>query len=244
MTMMSTVSKDCAECGQPFTFESPKGRFNVVVERMITLCETCSRQASADRERDDERQRQEDQRRQAQVWADRRMRQTNIPRELRGLTIDTSAGPAAQAAAAWGAGLINGLVLAGPVGTGKTYLAAAAAWARLQRQSVLWSSVPTLVAKSFNPADRAEVAAVLTAGRKSLVLDDLDKVKPGDWVAAQLFSAIDSRITEGSGLLITTNLKISEIADRLGEQFGEAIASRIAGYCRIVTVHGQDRRLA
>jgi DNA replication protein DnaC len=92
---------------------------------------------------------------------------------------------------------------------------------------------------SFTDEGRAEAVRVLT-GAGAVVLDDLDKCRPTDYGREQLFAAVDAREQAEAPLLVTTNLTPSEI----GEQFGDALMSRLAGYCRVVEVGGDDQRLA
>ena len=157
---------------------------------------------------------------------------------------DAPAGPL-QGAQAWGRGDADGLLLAGPVGVGKTWLAAAAAWERLERAPVRWFSVPTLFARlslGFADDGRQDALNVL-AGKRALVLDDIDKVRASEYAAEQLFCAIDNRVTAGAQLLITTNLALSTLAGRFPEPYGEAIVSRLAQHCEAFALEGQDRRL-
>lgn len=173
-------------------------------------------------------------------------RDSTIPKALQAIpfaSLDQAGNEAAFAAAEhWAQGELGGLVLTGPVGVGKTTLAAAAAWAR--RFPAQWASIPAVIAKSFGDDEARRQAAVALTDGRSIVLDDIDKVKAGDWVAAQLFTAIDSRISEGAPLLVTMNLNVGELAQAIGGRFGEAIASRLAGYCEIHEMVGQDRRLS
>ncbi len=65
-------------------------------------------------------------RRAADVLSRRRAR-SGMPPELRGLMLPDGGSGAERAAAAWAACRLNGIVLTGPVGVGKTHTAAAAA---------------------------------------------------------------------------------------------------------------------
>ena len=172
---------------------------------------------------------------------------SGIPKLLRGLTWDTVNGKPPELVAAarnWATGDVQGLVMCSPVGVGKTYLAAVAAWARLERGlPVRWFYVPALFAQlklGFgDPRHDAAVDALI--GCSALVLDDIDKVRPSDYAAEQLCCAIDTRVTAGKPLLITTNLELPELAARFPN--GEAIVSRLVGYCEAFTLTGRDRRL-
>ena len=136
-------------------------------------------------------------------------------------------------------------MLVGPVGVGKTWLAAAAAWALLERKAVRWFSVPTLFARiglAFADEARQDALNVL-AGTQALVLDDIDKARATDYAAEQLFCAIDNRVTAGAPLLITTNLELDALAARFPQPYGEAIVSRLAQHCEAFALEGADRRL-
>lgn len=230
----ATATRRCVECANGFEFTPAKG--DGLAARMANAtrrtCDSCI----------DRLERQE---REAEAHArcQRHLDASGLPRRFRGLSFDdfeiggnTSAFAAARE---WADGKLDGLMLFGPLGVGKTTLAAAAINVRLQRQPVQWASVPSLIAESFGDQQAKERAARILTGSRPLVLDDLDKVKPNEWVASQLFAAIDNRLTAGTGLLVTTNLRNSEIA----ATFGEAIASRLKGYCALREMTGPDRRL-
>lgn len=135
----------------------------------------------------------------------------------------------------------GGMCLWGAVGTGKTRLAATAAWSRLQRWDVRWVSMPVLIAQlgaAFNDKARKDAISVLS-GKGALILDDLDKINPSEWAINQVFAAIDTRLQAGAALLITTNLP----PDQIGDKFGDAVMSRVAGL-DVYELPGRDNRLA
>lgn len=135
----------------------------------------------------------------------------------------------------------GGLCLLGSTGVGKSALAKSAAYERLRHAPVRWVSLALLVAELSNFEDRQarHRATRILTGRGALVLDDFDKVNVTDWLASQLFAAIDGRIEAGAALLVTTNLTPAELRDK----FGDAIYSRLEGYCRMVELPGPDYRL-
>jgi DNA replication protein DnaC len=172
-----------------------------------------------------------------------RIARSGLPRDLRRLSLlGAYSQEAASAARDWSSGDIRGLCLTGPTGVGKTWLAAAAAWARLQNYSVKWVSVARLMTQlraGFGSEMKANADAIV-AGSGAIVLDDLDKANPSEFGREILFAAVDNRVEEGSQLLVTTNLPLS----KLGNKLGEPIASRLAGYCVSIRMQGEDRRLA
>jgi DNA replication protein DnaC len=135
------------------------------------------------------------------------------------------------------------LVLTGGIGRGKTRLAAAACWTRLEHWPCKYASVARAMSKlSGSLTDEGRIEAVrIFSGNGAAVLDDLDKCRTTDFGREQLFSAIDGRQQAGAPLLITTNLAPNEI----GEVFGEPLMSRLAApFSRVVEVGGQDWRVA
>lgn len=141
-----------------------------------------------------------------------------------------------------------GLLLTGPVGTGKTTIAAAAAMDFMRREgsSLKWFSAAAIMNRlsgGFNDPRRAEMLAALDDTRGALVLDDLDKTRPTSYGAEPLFVAIDSCISNRRPLIATTNLSPSKIAAHWPEEIGAPMLSRLMGYCEAHTVSGEDRRL-
>lgn len=171
-----------------------------------------------------------------------RIDRSELPGPLLGLSInDAIQGAATDAAWKWAHGELPGLCLTGPVGVGKTWLAAAATWHRLQTYGVRWVSAARLMAQlrsGFNSKAKAKADEIIT-GAGAIVLDDLDKVSPTDYAREVIFAAIDGRVEEGAPVLVTTNKSMSEI----GEQLGDPVMSRLAGYTRVVKMQGEDRRI-
>jgi len=72
-----------------------------------------------------------------------------------------------------------------------------------------------------------------------LVLDDLGVEKQTDWSMQTLYTLIDRRYREEMRTIITSNLSL----DQLSERVDDRISSRIAGMCKIQTLKGKDRRI-
>lgn len=172
-----------------------------------------------------------------------RIERSGMPQALRRKSfLGAPPGPPTDAARRWADGEIAGLCLTGNVGVGKTWLAAAAAWQRLQTQPLQWVSVARMMSQlrsGFGSEDKAKADRIVS-GVGSIVLDDLDKVNPTEYGKEILFAAIDGRVAEGSSVLVTTNKSLSE----LGKLFGAPVASRLAGYCETVQMVGPDRRMS
>jgi DNA replication protein DnaC len=72
-----------------------------------------------------------------------------------------------------------------------------------------------------------------------LVLDDLGVEKTTDWALQTLYVILNNRYTNYRQTIITSNLTLEEIGNKLGDR----IASRIAGMCSIIQMKGKDKRI-
>ena len=73
-----------------------------------------------------------------------------------------------------------------------------------------------------------------------LHLDDLGAEKSTDWVLETLYTIVNQRYQEQRSVIITTNFD----HDKLKEQVGERIVSRLADMCGefVVPLFGSDMR--
>jgi DNA replication protein DnaC len=232
----------CDECGTPMTREPL-----VLNGRPFSFgwcCADCSaRHDEADRERAADLERQQQARR-----IEARVNRSGIPDRYRRLTFDElerdQRADAIDTARRWAAGDVDVLWLAGPVGVGKTHIAAAAAMAHLSVAALSWASVAQLIGalgRDFGHPARDQALDVLT-GTGALVLDDLDKARATEFVAGQLFAAIDGRLAAGAPVLVTSNASPSQLAERFPAPIGAAVVSRlVSGEVR--QVRGHDRRV-
>lgn len=222
----------CRDCGRELSAE-PAFLFGRKVNPP-TLCDACLETELAAAE----------EQRQVQAFISRTAR-SGLPNEKQRIQLD---GKARSIAAEWASGRLPVLVLTGPVGVGKTHLAAGATWLALRSRQVRWVEVARAMTKlraSFGDRDRADALSALT-GSDSVVLDDLDKVPATEAGLSMIFAAIDARIAEGSPLLVTMNTGLEGLAKRLdpkGTGAGEAIASRLQ-VGRVIGLAGADRRVA
>jgi hypothetical protein len=172
------------------------------------------------------------------------VQRSGFPAALRGIAVDELVAPspgheaALDAARRFAAAELNGLLLHGAEGRGKTVLAAAAAWGRVASgKGVAWliaSAAAEAIATRFtdNPERESVLERLKRAG--GLVLDDLQTVKRRD-VKGAFQAAIENRIQAGSPVIVTTRLSI--------EQLRRSYGSRLFGYCEVHQVAGPDLNL-
>lgn len=266
-TTPETQSGTCA-CGAPVTRPILPGRLGEALARTPFCCNPCVQRDDEDRQRADDAQfyRDLEIRREQQLLSGSDLPAKFHEVDLNDMSLER---PWTAAARRWvdqqpksrrssfldddppswwnGPADRAGLVLSGPVGVGKTHLAAGTARALIRQGTrVRWLTGPLLFARlgtGFGHPDHDRIIKTLTSN-VALVLDDLDKTRPTAYGAENVFLAIDSRVTNVVPLLVTTNLSIAELAQHWPEPWGEAIASRLAGYCEIVRMNGPDRRTA
>lgn len=218
---------DCMICGTPVDVADELADAAIEV-----ICASCSRaRAAAD--------------------LTRRRNAIGVEADLADFTfdqVDVSDGRAATVdmARRWAVGELNAIGLGGPVGTGKTRVAVAAANEMVRYRPVRFYSVPVLVARlgtgKLDAPERLRAVDVLL-GRCALVLDDLDKVRATAYAAEAVFMGIDARVDNAAPLLVTTNLSMRELAEYWPQPWGEAIASRLL-LLNWTRLDGPDRRAA
>jgi len=72
-----------------------------------------------------------------------------------------------------------------------------------------------------------------------LLLDDIGTERGTDWALETIYLLIDRRYREMKRTIITSNLNLQQLSQRLDDR----ICSRIAGMCKVVQMPGKDRRL-
>jgi DNA replication protein DnaC len=139
----------------------------------------------------------------------------------------------------------RGLILDGPVGTGKSSAAALIAREVLDLSTVenvrriRWESTSELIHEmEADAASKRAVELRLTAP-DLVVFDDLGVEKLAYWQVALLDVIMNIRYTRRKSIIVTMNVPIGDLAK--DEQFGR-IVSRWRQTCTAVSMTGADRR--
>lgn len=138
----------------------------------------------------------------------------------------------------------KGLIIMGKIGTGKTHLAAAILHKVIsQMRTGIRMAVPELldeIRATYREGSLVGSETLLEELKKVnlLILDDIGKEKPTEWVRERLYVIINARYENMLPTVYTTNCNEEE----LKQQIGEAITSRIYETCEPVLLTGSDYR--
>ncbi len=146
----------------------------------------------------------------------------------------------------------QGLLLAGPVGVGKTHLAISILKELIETKNCncLFYEFNALLKEiqgSYNPATQASEMEILSPimNVDLLVLDELGSSKPTDWVRDTLGHIINSRYNNNKFTIFTTNYLDERTNDRdetLEDRIGVRTRSRLYEMCQTVLIDGEDFR--
>lgn len=131
----------------------------------------------------------------------------------------------------------KGILFCGPVGSGKTFLAGCIANALLAKgKEVLFAVVPDLLdeirSSYFRNDEEGHDELLLTAAARQaeiLILDDLGAHNYTEWTINKLYTIINYRVNNGLPLVVTTNLELMELEEKLGLR----ITSRLLQLCQV-----------
>ena len=136
-----------------------------------------------------------------------------------------------------------GLLLFGDVGTGKSFFAGCIANALLDQEvPVLMTNFPTILNRltGMFSEDRAEFISTFSE-YDLLIIDDLGVERSTDYAMEQIFFIIDSRYRSRKPMIITTNLKLSELKNP-PDLAHARIYDRILERCAPVLFDGKNFR--
>lgn len=143
----------------------------------------------------------------------------------------------------------RGLLIIGPVGTGKTHLASAITNELIGKlYTVMCRNITDIISmiKSTygqkSDLEEQEIVDILTKEVDLLVIDDLGKENASENTRKLLYQIINRLYDDDRPIVVTTNYTSDALEHRLGER-GEAIVSRLTEMCEPVITSGQDWRL-
>lgn len=136
----------------------------------------------------------------------------------------------------------QGLLLWGPVGTGKSYTAACIANELLDQMVpvVMTSFVKILQNIQSNHDEEEKIMAVLNAA-KLLIIDDLRAERSTDYGFEKVFNIIDSRYLSGKPLILTTNMTLKDMKETEDIRY-KRIYDRIFEMCFPIRLAGRSWR--
>lgn len=154
------------------------------------------------------------------------------------LMADRDQSAAAHAASQWllTRGALT-LVIAGPIGTGKTHLAAATAHAATEMAVRPFFVTVGDLMDALRPEGSKALARAATQARL-LVLDDLGATRPTEFAVESMTSLMDTRLREERRTIITTNAD----AATLQEAWGARLVDRMSHRMVPVVLAGASRR--
>jgi DNA replication protein DnaC len=150
-----------------------------------------------------------------------------------------------------------GILLTGPYGGGKTYLAAALAHDLINRGvPVVFGTMITLLGKikgtysgNRNQEDESEILETY-ASVDLLIIDDLGKERVSEWSLEKLFSIVNERYENNLPIVLTSNYSMETLIDKLSitkdgnknSDVAESLVSRLYEMCRGIRLNTSDRR--
>lgn len=145
----------------------------------------------------------------------------------------------------------GGLYVCGTQGAGKTWLASriTKGWLAEGRGARFVSSVALLAEIGDAYGSRTEGESKVLArysGYPLLVVDDLGKEVPSQWVMSRLFEILNARYADRKATIVTTQFSLTDLAKRMAQsgdaETAMAIVSRFKEKYRLVNLGNVDRR--
>lgn len=135
-----------------------------------------------------------------------------------------------------------GLLLYGPVGTGKTFYAACIANALIDSgRSAKMTNFSAIINKLQESFEGRQLFLDKLNRFDLLIIDDLGIERESEYMQEQVYNIIDARYKARRPLIVTTNISLDEIKNPKNVQ-RQRIYDRILQICHPVKVDGTSRR--
>lgn len=131
----------------------------------------------------------------------------------------------------------RGIIFHGPVGVGKTHLAAAIVNYGMKKH-YLFCIIQSTPEMFFHIRQQNFQFVNALMDCDLLVLDDFGRERATDFVQETLFTVINARYEKQKPVIITTNIGPKTLRKNLGD----AVISRLYEMCEIVNMQGEDYR--
>jgi len=147
---------------------------------------------------------------------------------------------------------VNGLIITGKSGVGKTHLAAAIANKLIENDKiVLMGRLTTLldmIRETFRDNTKSENELIdLYSNVDMIIIDDLGTEKISSWALEKLYTIIQNRCENGLPIIITTRFDKEGLIERFSqsqdEQLVDAIISKLYQMCYGITLKSMKKEL-
>lgn len=141
---------------------------------------------------------------------------------------------------------MRGILIEGPVGSGKSYLLGCIANYLISREIeiryIVYSDLIESIKASFHTDSRTTTEEILRELQSVpvLLIDDLGTEHVTEFTSSILYQIIDKRYREERPFIVTSNFSPNELSQRMG-LMGERIFHRIVETCRYLQLVGNVR---
>lgn len=146
----------------------------------------------------------------------------------------------------------KGLFITGTYGVGKTYLASCIANETIKnKNTVVFGTLIQLldyIKDTYKDSDISDKEYLnLYSSVDLLIIDDLGKEKPTEWVLEKLFLIVNNRYNNYLPIVITTNYNRNQLRERLcvdkNYSMVDSIISRLYEMCGGIEIKDEDHRM-